>query len=151
MIATPGWRRLTLFLHLTSGIGFIGAVAAFLALAVAGVMDAPPGIYVALKIITWSVIVPLAISSLGIGIISSLTTPWGLFKHYWVCGKLVLTLIALVVLMLQTGAIDALAADRAAPEDAAAMVVHSAGGLVVLLAIMVLSIYKPRGTTASRI
>ena len=84
MIASPAWRKLTLFLHVTTGIGFIGAVAAFLALAIAGVMTAPPAVYEALRIITWAVVVPLAFASLGIGIVSSLTTPWGLVKHYWV-------------------------------------------------------------------
>ena len=53
--------------------------------------------------------------------------------------------------MLQTDAINALAANKAVPEAAAAMVMHSAGGLAVLLSITVLSIYKPRGITGLRL
>jgi len=99
------------------------------------------------------VIVPLAASSLLVGILQSLGTPWGLVRHYWVIVKLALTLLALAVLMLQTQSIDMLAEaalQGTLAEHAGArfsMVLHGTGGILVLLTATVLSIYKPRGIT----
>lgn len=68
--------------------------------------------------------------------------------------KLVLTVIAVVVLMLQTPMIDALAA-AAVDGDLAGLagarfsiMLHARGGLFVLLVATVLSVYRPRGLTA---
>ena len=151
---SPFWRKLLLTLHVVTSIGFIGAVAAFLALAIVGLGGAV-AIYLALPIVTWWVIVPLAAASLLVGIVSSVGTPsWGLLRHYWVAVKLVLTLIALVVLLLQTRTIDRLAmmarAGQIGPaslEGQSAMVLHGSGGLAVLLVMAVLSLFKPRGVT----
>ena len=153
MSFSPGWRKLLLTLHVATSVGFIGAVAAFLALAIAG-LAGTPAVYIGLPVITWDVIVPLAIASLMVGIVQSLGTPWGLVRHYWLAVKLALTLLALIVLLLQTDTIDTLAVFAAAGsigsatlEGQWAMVLHSAGGLLVLLAATVLSTYKPRGLT----
>jgi hypothetical protein len=148
---SAGWRKLVLLLHVTTSVGMLGAVAAFLVLALSGAAG-DAGAYPAMQLVTWPVIVPLMGASLLIGIVSSLTTPWGLLRYWWLVAKLVATLIAGGVLLLQTRTIDALAAASPAmlPQMAsgrAAMILHSAGGLAVLLAVMVLSIYKPRGLT----
>ena len=81
--------------------------------------------------------------------------PWGLFRHYWVVTKLVLTVLATVVLLFQLRPIHsvavAAAAGRMAGNDVGALqiqlVVHATGGLLVLLLATVLSLYKPRGVT----
>lgn len=158
MTFSPAWRKLLLLVHVATSVGFAGAVAAFLALAITGLTTSDPSItaavYPAMSIVTWMVILPLAVSSLLFGIVQSLGTPWGLFRYYWVIVKLVLTIIALAVLLLQLDGINLLA--RVAPVGQVAdypgprfsMVLHSAAGFVVLLAAIVLSIYKPRGTTA---
>lgn len=150
---TPFWRKLLLTLHVVTSVGFIGAVAAFLALAIVG-LDGAAAIYLALPIVTWWVIVPLAAAALLVGMVSSVATPWGLLRHYWVAVKLVLTLIALVVLLLQTRTIDRLAmmaqAGQIGPaslEGQSAMVLHGSGGLAVLLVMALLSVFKPRGVT----
>jgi hypothetical protein len=82
--------------------------------------------------------------------VNALGTPWGLLRHYWVLAKLLLTLFATSILLVETRTISALA--RAAmtstdPRDLPGSLLHSVGGLVVLLAVTVLSIYKPRGLT----
>ena len=46
--------------------------------------------------------------ALLIGIVESLVTHWGLFRFYWGIVKLVLTLVALTVLMVQTSTIEML-------------------------------------------
>jgi hypothetical protein len=157
MLLPPFWRKLVLTTHVATSVGFIGAVAAFLALAVAG-LDGDAAVYPALPIMTWWVIVPLAVVSLLIGVVSSLGTPWGLLQHYWVATKLVLTILALGVLLLQTRTIDRLAdvaraggIGPASLEGQTAMVLHGGGGLGVLLLMIVLSVFKPRGITGLRL
>ena len=111
--------------------------------------------YLAMELITRFVIVPLAFASLLTGLIQSLGTPWGLFRYYWVLLKLLLTVFATIVLlgkMELIGYAARLAAEttlsradlRAAGIQ---LVVHAAGGLLVLLVPAVLSVYKPPGMT----
>jgi hypothetical protein len=150
-------RKLVLFVHVVTSVGFAGAVAAFLVLAVAG-LNGLPSAYLALPLVTWWVIVPCAVAALAVGTVSGLGTPWGLLKHYWVSIKLILTAVALVVLLLKTQTIGALAVmaangaiGPASSQGQYAMVLHSAGGLAVLLLAAALSTYKPRGLTGLRL
>ena len=159
MTLGPGLRKLALTAHVASSAGWLGAVAGFLALAVAGLASRDPrtatAVYPAMELITIYVIVPLSLASLLTGIIQSLGTPWGLFRHYWVLIKLLLTGLATVVLVLQLGPIGYLGdAARGAAVSMAdlrglgtSMVIHAVGGLLVLLMTTVLSVYKPRGLT----
>lgn len=150
------WRKAVLVTHVLSSVGFLGAVVAFLALAVLGAGAASPiaaAAYLTLPTLTWWVLVPFAGAALLLGILQSLTTPWGLFRYYWVIVKLVLTGLALVVLLLQTQVIDVLAhtaaigAFETVGSARFSMILHATGGLVVLLVATVLSVYKPRGLT----
>lgn len=151
MSFSPAVRKLVLLAHVLTSVGFVGGVAAFLVLAVAGLGGRP--VYVDLQLIARWVVLPAAYLSLVIGIFSALGTPWGLFRYWWVIVKLVLTLIAVVVLQLQMRTIDALANAEAIGTVAAlgagrsAMVLHATGGLVVLIALTLLSVFKPRGMT----
>ena len=156
MIMTPNARKLALATHVATSVGSLGAVAAFLALALSGLASHDAGIqhavYPAMELITWFVIVPVIVASLLSGIVSSLGTPWGLFRHYWVLVKLLLTVFALVVLLVQLRPIRmAAAAATGTGGDLGTLkiqlVVHAAGGLLVLLVATALSVYKPRGMT----
>jgi hypothetical protein len=156
---TPSLRKFALTAHITSSVGLLGSIAAFLALAVAGLASQDAQMiraaYPAMELIARFVIVPLAFASLLTGIIQSLGTPWGLFLHYWVLAKLLLTVFATVVLLAKMeliGYAARLAAETIlSPADLRAagieLVVHAAGGLLVLLVPAVLSVYKPRGLT----
>ena len=159
MKMTPSLRRFALTAHITSSVGWLGAVGAFLVLAVAGLtsqdVQTVRAAYLGMEMIAWYVIVPLAFASLLTGLVQSLGTKWGLFRNYWVVVKFVLTILATVVLLLQTGSISYLA-DLAAEttlsrtdlrEARISLVAHAGGGLLVLLVPMVLSVYKPRGVT----
>jgi len=68
---TAGARKLALTTHITSSVGWLGSVAAFLALAIAGVASQESQIvraaYLAMHPITWFVIVPLGLASLLTG------------------------------------------------------------------------------------
>jgi Na+/phosphate symporter len=159
MIMTIGVRKFALTAHVTSSVGLLGSIAAFLALAIAGLTSQDikmvRAAYLAMEVIARFVIVPLAFASLLTGLIQSLGTPWGLFRHYWVVVKLLLTLFATVVLLVRMELIGYAA--RLAAETTMSradlraagiqLVVHAAGGLLALLGPAVLSVYKPPGLT----
>jgi putative copper export protein len=159
MLMTPGLRKFALTAHVTSSAGWIGAIACFLALAVAGLTSQDPQMvraaYLAMNLTAWFVIVPLSLASLLTGLVQSLGTTWGLFRHYWVLAKLLLTAFATIVLLLKMELIGYLAGVAAETTLSSAdhraarieLVVHAAGGLLVLLVPAALSVYKPRGMT----
>ncbi len=159
MTMTSGLRKFALTAHVTSSVGLLGSIAAFLALAVAGLIrqdvQTVRAAYPAMELIARFVIVPFAFASLLTGLIQSLGTPWGLFRHWWVLVKLLLTVFATIVLLVQMELISyaaRLAAEATLPRaDLRAagiqLVVHAAGGLLVLLVPTVLSVYKPPGMT----
>lgn len=159
MILSPVARKIALVVHVASSVGWLGAVVAFFALAATGLTHASDavvrGAYVAGGVVTWLVIVPLAFASLASGVLQGLGTTWGLFRHWWVAIKLVLTVGATALLMLHTQPIDLVAnaaAERALlPDDLrdvrVQLLVDAGAAVVVLLVNVVLSIVKPRGVT----
>jgi hypothetical protein len=156
---TSSLRKLVLTAHITVSVGWLGAVSAFLALAIAGLTSRDAQMvratYSAMELTARFVIVPLAVASLLSGIVESLGTPWGLFRHYWVLAKLLLTTFATIVLLAKMPLIG-YAARRAAETTSSStdlraagtqLAVHATGGLLVLLVITALSVYKPWGLT----
>src|SRR5260370_34970892 len=101
----PGLRKFALTAHVTCSVGLLGAIAAFLALAVAGLINQDFQIvragYLAMEMIARFVIVSLALAAPLTGLIQSLGTPWGLFHHYWVLINLALTGFSTRVLLAQ--------------------------------------------------
>jgi len=158
MIMPPRLRKFALAAHVTSSVGWIGAVAGYIALDVAAATsrDAQTlrAAYLAMGLIAWYVIVPLALASLLTGLVMSLGTKWGLFRHYWVLISLLLTIVATAVLLVETQTIGYFANIAADPTTSGddlrslgSTLVHSVGGTVVLIVILVLNVYKPRGMT----
>ena len=157
----PRLRKLMLTAHVISSVGWLGAVVVFFALATVGLTsrDAQTvrGAYLAMGSTAWSVLVPLAFASLLTGIIQSLGTQWGLFRHYWVLIKLIVTVFATYILWGYTSTLTGLA-DAAAAQAALgngdlgmlrspSVVTHSGIALFLLLVTTALSVYKPRGVT----
>ena len=154
MTLSPGLRRAVLTTHVVTSVGWLGAVAAYIALDVTAVTgedaDLVRAAYLAMNVTVTYAIVPLAVASVVIGIVNALGTSWGLFRHYWVVVKLLLTVVATTVLLLETGTVRSLAdaaGTAADPRDLPGTLPHSVGGLVTLLLVTVLSVYKPRGLT----
>jgi hypothetical protein len=159
MTMSPRLRRISLVVHITTSVGSLGAVASFLVLAFVGLSSQDNEVgrtaYPAMAMITWWVILPLILASLLTGLVSSVGTTWGLFQHYWVLVKFLLTILATVVLLLQLEPISSMA--RAATEGPLSnadlralrisLVSHAAGGLLVLAVATTLAVYKPRGLT----
>jgi predicted secreted protein len=155
----PNLRKFALTAHITSSVGWLGAVVAYLALAIAGLISHDSQMiraaYLSMELISWFVIVPFSLATLLAGLVESLGTPWGLFRHWWVLVKFLLTTVATIVLLQHMQAVTRMSG-VAADETLSAtdfrslriqLVVHAAGGLLVLLAATVLSVYKPWGMT----
>jgi hypothetical protein len=88
---SPQLRKLAFTAHVTSSVGWLGAVAAFLGLSIIGLTSAEAGtvraVYLAMEATGWYVLIPLSLASLLTGLIQSLGTRWGLLRHYWVFAK----------------------------------------------------------------
>lgn len=150
----PRLRKAVLTTHVVTSVGWLGAAIAYIALdvtaVVSGDIERVRAAYLAMELTIVYAIVPLALASVVIGIINALGTSWGLFRHYWVLMKLLLTLVATTVLLLETQTIRSLAraaGSGADPRDLPCSLPHSVGGLTVLLVVTALSVYKPRGLT----
>jgi hypothetical protein len=160
MTMTPGIRKFALTAHVTSSVGWLGAVAGFLALAVAGLTHHNPQIvrasYLAMELIGWCVIVPLSVASLLTGLAQGLGTPWGLLRHYWVVAKLLITVFATILLLVHmqpVGRIAGVAIERTLFTGEyhglrVQLIFDAASAVVVLLIAIALSVFKPWGMTA---
>jgi hypothetical protein len=154
-------RKAVLTAHVATSVGWMGALAVFLAHAVVSRSSQDPQVIrsaaIAMAVSAWFVILPLAIGALVTGLVQALGTAWGVLRHYWVVFKLALTLIATGVLLLKLGPISELAAVSARQAfsvgDMAglrtSLLLHAAGGLAILTMALVLGVFKPAGTTAS--
>lgn len=154
MALTPGLRKVVLTVHVVTSVGWLGAVVCYLALDVTAATSADPQVvrtaYSAMALLVADVIVPLAVASVVVGIVNALGTSWGLLRHYWVIVKLLLTVFATVVLLIESRTVAHLARSAAAspvPGDLPSTLPHSVGGVVVLLTITALSVFKPQGLT----
>ena len=156
MTMTPGLRKFVLTAHVASSVGWLGAVVAYLALAVAALtnQDAQTvrAAWIAMGLTGRFVIVPLSLASLLIGLIQSLSTPWGLFRHYWVLVKFLLTVFATVILLLHMPTVShfasvAVETDNANLDGLWGELLHAGGGLLVLLVNTTLSVYQPGSMT----
>lgn len=155
----PSLRKFALTAHITLSVGWLGAVIAYLALAIVGLTSHDAQMvraaYLSMEVIGWFVIVPFSLATLLAGLVESLGTRWGLFRHWWVLAKFLLTTGATIVLLRHMQAVirmSGIAADMTlSATDFRALriqlVVHAGGGLLVLFAATVLSVYKPRGMT----
>jgi hypothetical protein len=151
----PHLRKLVLAVHVISATGWIGAVAAYLVLALAGsTSDSPETVraaFVAMELLYFA-LVPLAAVALATGVVQALGTHWGLLRHCWVLAKFVLTVIAFTVMLLNIDKVSA-HADHAVHSPAGDLpaaghdLQHAVGGLAVLLVAAILGLYKPRGLT----
>jgi hypothetical protein len=153
---TPRLRKLAFTAHVVASVGWLGAAVAYAGLVVSALRSRDTQMvraaYLSLEPLTSFAIIPLAFAALLTGLIQALGTPWGLFRHYWILFKLMLTLVATLVLLGNTRTVKALATVAADPAGAdvrglEGQLIHSAGGVLVLLLTTVLAVYKPRGMT----
>lgn len=153
---SPGIRRLALALHLVFAVGWIGAALAYLSVGIATEVSASSETiragWIALEIIGWCVVTPLSVAALVTGVLMGAGTRWGLFQHYWVVISLALTALSTGVLLSHMPGVSDKAdmARQPGAADLAALggdVFHPAVGILILLTILLLNVYKPKGVT----
>ena len=155
----PRLRTFALTAHVTASVGWLGAVASFLALAVAGLTSEDAQMvraaYLAMELTTSFVIVPLSFASLLTGLVQALGTPWGLFRHYWILIKLLITILATILLLVHMQPVSYMASVAAETTLGSGelgrlriqLVADAGAALLALLVATILSVYKPRGLT----
>ena len=160
MPVTPPLRRLLLTAHVVFSVGWLGAIAAFLVLGVVGLTHTQNAavmraVYPSLEFLGWDALVPLSVAALLGGLVQSLVTEWGLFRHYWVAAKFVLTVGATGLLLVHMRAVSraaALASSGVVGDEFSKLqvrlVIDASLAAMVLLIATGLSIYKPGGQTA---
>ncbi|MGH2819876.1 MAG: hypothetical protein ACRDJ5_04400 [Actinomycetota bacterium] len=95
----------------------------------------------------------MAFASLLTGLIQSLGSTWGLFRHYWILFKLLINVVATIVLLTYMETFRYMAEVAADPSADLGMVrnaspvLHAALALLLLLVATTLAVYKPRGMT----
>lgn len=101
---TPRLRKLGLTAHIIFSVGWLGAVAGFLVLSIAGLTSQDAEVvrsaYLVMNLIGWFIIVPMSLAALATGLVQALGTEWGLLRHYWVLVKFLLTILATIALLL---------------------------------------------------
>lgn len=157
MTFKPVIRRLTYTTHITSSVGWVGAVIVFIGLALVGLTSPDEtttrGAYLVMAPAAWFALVPLAHVSLLSGLALCLGTTWGVFRHYWVVSKLVMTVFATAILLAYTSTFREMAGIAADSRVNLADVrnpsplVHGVLALALLLAATWLAVYKPFGAT----
>jgi hypothetical protein len=157
MTMTPRLRKFALAAHVASSVGWLGAVVVFLALAVVGLTsqdaETARGAYLVMEPAAWYVLVPLAFASLLTGLVQSLGTTWGLFRHYWVLFKLLINVVATIVLLTYMETFSSMARVAADPSvdlgvvRNASPILHAGAALLLLLVATTLAVYKPQGMT----
>jgi hypothetical protein len=157
MTLTSRISRFVLASHITFSVGWLGAVAVFIVLAITGLSSMDNQIsrsaLLAMDISAWFVIIPFCLTSLLTGLVQALWTKWGLFKHYWIIVKLFLTVAMTILLLLHIQPITYLA--KVATETSFSntqyagqlldIITKAGAAILVLVAITTISVYKPWG------
>ena len=102
MTMRPGLRKFVRTADIPFTVGWLGAVAGFLVLAIIGLTSPDAQIvrasYLAMKLITRFVIVPFSfILILLTGTLLSLGTSWVLFQHYWIVVKFLINIVSTIL------------------------------------------------------
>src|SRR5258708_19616365 len=113
---TPTVRKLTITAHVVFSVGWLGAVAAFLVLSIAGLTshdaEVVRGAYLSMDLISRFIVIPMSFAALATGLLQVLGTPWGLFRYYWILVKFGLAIFATFALLVHQFGVMAEAAKR---------------------------------------
>ena len=157
---TPAARKTLLTVHIACAAVWIGAVAAFLVISIAGLQGSAafvPGAYVAMDLVSRYVVIPASLGATASGFAQAALGPWGVRRYYWVILKWVLAgaaTLALIVHQLVAVRIAAAQATGGLTDDSAwralqvELVRAPSIALAVLLSVLILAVAKPWGPTA---
>ncbi len=160
---TPAFRKLTITAHVTFSVGWLGAVAAFLVLSIAGLtsrnVEVVRGAYLSMDLISRFIVIPMCLAALVTGLLQALGTPWGLFRYYWIMMKFGLAIFATIALLIHQFVAVAVAVKRVSGATAETLFSTDLGPLktelvrapslaiLLLLVVTTLGVYKPWGLT----
>jgi hypothetical protein len=158
------WRKLLLTVHIIATVSVLGTDLVLLLLGLASLNGTDPrAIYPAAHLVAARLVAPLAVLSLGTGLLLGSLTPWGLFRYWWVTIKLaittVLTAVVLFVLVPRLGAaadtVTGPASQMLTNAERLPLAIAPAVASTLLLLAVVLAIFKPgwrvrRSTTNQR-
>jgi hypothetical protein len=160
---TPRLRKFVLTAHVTFSVGWLGAVASFLVLSIAGLASQDAEVvraaYLAMNLIGLFIIVPTSLAALATGLVQALGSQWGLMRHYWVLVKFLLVIFATIALLLHqftavaeaaklvSGAAGGTLRSAELSRVGIQLVADSGVALLLLLTATTLAVYKPWGMT----
>jgi hypothetical protein len=158
---TPQGRKWVLTAHVIASVAWIGVSLCLLGLSLTGVLSRDAEIqkaaFVALGTLGTVVAAPVSVAALITGVVVSLGTKWGLFRHWWVLVSFIATVIMTAAVLFALGpllrgaAASALAAAPGTPvldavgNAAVPAVIASCVATVVLSVITGLNVFKPVG------
>jgi hypothetical protein len=151
---SPAVRKLILAAHLMLSVGWFGVVAATLVLALAAASANDPAAarasYLALAGVLDVLVLPppasFSVAAILTGLVLALGTRWGLFQHWWIVVKLVLSVAVLLTgLRFVQAWVQQAAASPPSIEARGLLIAASLAHLIMLGAATVISIYKPWG------
>ncbi|MFG1646639.1 DUF2269 family protein [Amycolatopsis sp. NPDC049252] len=148
-------RQVMVFVHVAVSVGWLGAGAANVVLAMTAGYTGEPGVrevaYRMIERIDDFVVIPAAFLTLVGGIVLGVVTKWGLTRFWWVLVKLVLTVavIGYSTFGLGVWVEQSIAAAAAGAESPVAgpLAYGAALNIVAFLAMTWLSVAKPWGRT----
>ncbi len=149
-------RQLMVFVHVAVSVGWMGAGAANVVLAMTAgytsAVEVRRVCYRMMEQIDVFVIIPLAFAALISGLLLCWVTPWGLARYWWVLVKLVLTIGVIVYSTFGLGvwveeSIGATATGAQQSTVAGPLAYGAALNIVAFLFMTWASVAKPWGTT----
>jgi hypothetical protein len=153
---SPRMRKALVAAHVLVGVGWFGIVAAKLVLEIVAARTDSPDIaragYVYLAALDRAAFPPAAVATILTGVVLSLGTAWGLFRHWWIVVKLVLSVAVVVTGVAFVGAWTeaALAADTVARSASGRLIGAAVAPLLMLGAATIISVFKPWGQIRPR-
>lgn len=148
----PRARKTITVVHIIASVSLLGEVWALVALNLYSTLAADTELahaaYRLMAVLVFAGGIPLSMTALATGITLALGSHWGLARHYWVFGKLLL-LIAVICLgmFLFQPSVVAAAFEAGSPSDGQQwrQVCVVAAQLLLLVTATTLSVFKPKG------
>lgn len=141
-------HKVALTAHILTSVGWFGVavVVAFCALAAAATDDPTlsAALYRTMETAPW-LSIPLGLTAFTTGVVLSITTVYGLVRHWWVVAKIAVAVTVVITDAVLVGRVahDAVLTGRPTGPLYGATIAH----VIVLAVATVLSVFKPRGRT----
>jgi hypothetical protein len=152
---TGARRKVVLTVHLVAAVALLGASIVLLVTGLyAATRDDPQeahAIYSLLRLLTFSIDVPLAFIALTGGVLLALTSKWRIFRYWWVTTKLAILLTTIVLGATLIGPSISTMLDvteTSNPGDSSVrwrLVAVASVQVTLLLGAATLGVFKPRG------